>query len=231
MELSALELRIIGVLLEKELTTPDQYPLSLNSLTTGCNQKSSREPVMDLSGAEVQDTIDVLVKKGLVSEVLFGSRVAKYKHRFCNTEFSQLHLNPQELACICVLFLRGAQSAGELCTRTSRLHNFADVSEVEATLETMQNRDGEPWVQRLTREPGKRDCRYRHLFGDQEVAQATDEPPRADSSVGESTDQYSSTTGHHNEISEQRISALEAQVKSLQEEVDHLKALWRELSE
>ena len=109
--LTELEARVIGALIEKEITTPDQYPLSLNALVNACNQKSNREPVMELHEAQVQDTVDVLVKKHMVSEkTAFGSRVTKYRQRFCNTEFGSLAFSPQELGILCVLLLRGAQT-------------------------------------------------------------------------------------------------------------------------
>ncbi|MCL1050615.1 YceH family protein [Shewanella abyssi] len=164
MELTQHEARIIGVLLEKELTTPEQYPLSLNSLTSGCNQKSSREPVLNLSESDVQNTLDSLAKKRLTSEQSgFGSRVIKYKHRFCNTEFSDLQLNAAQLAIVCLLLLRGPQTPGELRTRSNRLHEFNDVSEVEHALVELARRET-PLVALLAKEPGKREARYCQLF-------------------------------------------------------------------
>ncbi|MCL1143035.1 YceH family protein [Shewanella gaetbuli] len=164
MELNALEARVIGCLMEKEVTTPEQYPLSLNSLTLACNQKSSRDPVMSLTESEVQVVIDGLNKKRLISEQSgFGSRVVKYKHRFCNTEFSDLKLSPAEYALICVLLLRGPQTPGELKTRTNRLHEFRDSAQVEALLLSLAKQE-KPFIAQLAREPGKRDCRYIELF-------------------------------------------------------------------
>ena len=164
MELSQLEARIIGCLLEKEITTPDQYPLSLNSLALACNQKSSREPVMALAESDVQTTIDDLIKKRLISEQSgFGSRVVKYKHRFCNTEFSELQFSPAEVALICVLLLRGPQTPGELKTRTNRLYEFTDNNQVEAAL-TKLSQQTPPQVAQLPREQGKRDAKYIELF-------------------------------------------------------------------
>jgi uncharacterized protein YceH (UPF0502 family) len=162
MELTQIEQRIIGVLLEKEITTPDQYPLSLNSLTTGCNQKSNREPVLELSEAEVLDAVDGLIAKRIVvrDEAVSG-RVDKYRHRFCNTEFGDLQFNEQQLAVVCVLLLRGPQTPGELRSRTNRLANFAQVSEVEQVLQELQQQS---LVQQLPRQPGKRESRYQHLF-------------------------------------------------------------------
>jgi uncharacterized protein len=164
MQLTPIEARLIGSLIEKAITTPDQYPLSLNSLTLACNQKSNREPVMELLEAQVQATLDELIKKHLVSPVsAMGSRVVKYQHRFCNTQFSELQFNPGELAVICVLLLRGWQTPGELRTRAQRLHEFNDVLEVEKILHQLMNRS-EPLIARLPREPGKRESRYAHLF-------------------------------------------------------------------
>ena len=177
MELNQIEQRIIGVLLEKEVTTPDQYPLSLNSLTTGCNQKSNREPVFELSEAEVLDVIDGLIAKRIVvrDEAVSG-RVDKYRHRFCNTEFGDLQFSEQQIAVICVLLLRGPQTPGELRSRTNRLANFAQVSEVEQALQDLQQQS---LVQQLPRQPGKRESRYQHLFvsrTEAELASAMAEP-------------------------------------------------------
>jgi len=164
MELTPLEARVIGCLLEKELTTPDQYPLSLNSLTLACNQKSSREPVMSLSESQVQTILEDLSKKRLISEQSgFGSRVVKYKHRFCNTEFSELQLTSAEVGLICVLLLRGPQTPGELKTRSNRLHEFTDVSQVESVLLALSQGE-KPLVVQLAREPNKRDCRFLECF-------------------------------------------------------------------
>jgi uncharacterized protein len=164
MELTELEARVIGCLLEKEVTTPDQYPLSLNALTLACNQKSSREPVMSLTESQVQASLDELAKKRLVSEQSgFGSRVVKYKHRFCNTEFSELQFSTAELAIICLLLLRGAQTPGELKSRSQRLHEFSHVSEVEHCLYNLSQAN-KPHVAMLAKEPNKRDHRYIECF-------------------------------------------------------------------
>ena len=171
-ELERNELRILGCLIEKEITTPDQYPLSLNSLTNACNQKSNRDPVMSLSEAEVQDTLHQLKEKHLITlETGFGSRVVKYRHRFCNTEFGELKLSSQELGILCAMFLRGPQTPGELRTRTNRLCEFSDVSVVDSVLNTLAGRNDGPFVTILDREPGKRDSRYVHLFGQLNVAE------------------------------------------------------------
>ncbi|MBT2972203.1 MAG: DUF480 domain-containing protein [gamma proteobacterium symbiont of Ctena orbiculata] len=164
-EITPLEARVIGCLLEKEVTTPDQYPLSLSALTNACNQKSSRDPVLQLDEAEVQDLLDELKKKHLVSDRTgFGSRVAKYQHRFCNTGFGALEFTQQELGTLCVLLLRGPQTPGELRSRSNRLCQFSDVQEVEAVLRGLMQREDGPFVMRLAREPGRREARYAHLF-------------------------------------------------------------------
>lgn len=163
--LSFNEARVIGCLIEKEITTPEQYPLSLNALTNACNQKSNREPVLELDETTVQQTLDELVKQHLASEKSgFGSRITKYQHRFCNTEFSALQLSAQELGIICVMLLRGPQTPGELRTRTNRLCKFTDVGEVEVTLAQLASRSDGPLVVKLPREAGKRESRYAQLF-------------------------------------------------------------------
>lgn len=166
MELSLIEARIIGCLIEKEITTPDYYPLSLKSLTTACNQKSNRDPVVEFSENDVLDGVDALIERRLVSdESKFSSATRKYQHRFCNTEFGDLKLTSQELGILCVLLLRGPQTAGELRTRTHRLCEFTDSKETESVLEHMAHHHAYgPLVAKLAREPGKRECRYRHLF-------------------------------------------------------------------
>lgn len=173
--LTPYEARVIGCLLEKQRTTPEQYPLSLNALTNACNQKSSRDPVMELDESTVQDTVDALMKRHYVTDKSgFGSRVTKYQHRFCNTEFGTLKFSDQETGIICVLLLRGPQTPGELRTRTERMCKFHDVHEVEKTLERLMQRDDGPFVAKLPREPGKRESRFAHLFcGEPEMHQDT----------------------------------------------------------
>lgn len=164
-ELNDIEARVIGCLIEKEVTTPDYYPLTLNSLTSACNQKSNREPVMTLSEVDVQQSIDGLIARRLVSdESGFNSRASKFQHRFCNTEFGDLKLTAQEKGIVCCLLLRGAQTPGELRTRTNRLADFSDVKEVESILENMASPDDGSLVIKLAREAGKRESRYMHLF-------------------------------------------------------------------
>ncbi len=165
-ELSPLEARVIGCLIEKQITTPDQYPLSLNALVAACNQKSNRHPLMELDEAAVQNTLDQLARRHLVIEKSgFGSRVLKYQHRFCNTEFGSFKLTAHELAIVCELLLRGPQTPGELRTRASRMAPLADVTQTEGVLEGLRTREDGPFVVRLPRESGRRDSRYAHLFG------------------------------------------------------------------
>ncbi len=172
-KLTAGECRVIGALLEKEVTTPDQYPLSLNALRNACNQKSSRDPVMNMTEDEVRDILDELRRKHLVLERSgFGSRVPKFKQRFCNTEFGSLQFSQQERGIVCALLLRGPQTPGQLRSHTHRLCEFADVGEVEATLDALTNHADGPFIARLPREPGKRECRFRHLFGTPESEEA-----------------------------------------------------------
>ncbi|HAU5565099.1 TPA: DUF480 domain-containing protein [Serratia fonticola] len=206
MALSAQALRVIGCLLEKQVTTPDQYPLSLNGVVTACNQKSNREPVMNLSEMEVQSQLDELVKKHLVtSNNGFGQRVSKYEQRFCNSAFGHLQLSSAEVAVLALLFLRGAQTPGELRTRSGRLHEFSDMNEVEQTLNGLITRDDGPMVVRLAREPGKRESRYMHLFGG-DVA----EEPAASADERDSDDLLS------------RVAHLEQQVAQLQSQLEQL---------
>ncbi|ENB9201422.1 YceH family protein [Serratia marcescens] len=206
-ELNAKEARVIGCLLEKQVTTPEQYPLSLNAITLACNQKTNREPVMDLSESEVQQLLDLLLRKHFLRTLSgFGNRVVKYEHRFCNSEFGQLKLSPAELAVIATLLLRGAQTPGELRTRTNRMHEFNDVSEVEQVLQQLATREDGPFVVRLAREPGKRESRFMHLFSGQ-----IDEAPAALESEDD---------GDLNA----RVSALENEVSELKRLVQHLLA-------
>jgi len=213
-ELSPLEARVIGCLIEKQITTPDQYPLSLNSLVSACNQKSNRDPVMDVDEATVQRTLDGLAKKHFVLEKSgFGSRVPKYQHRFCNTEYGTLKLSPQELAIVCELLVRGPQTPGELRTRASRMASFSDSGQVETTLEALRTRDDGPFVVRLPREPGRRDSRYAHLFSGAVVGASDEEEAAAPLSAP-----ATSASG-----APSRMDRLEEQVRQLREELDDLK--------
>ncbi|WP_428240294.1 YceH family protein [Gynuella sp.] len=183
-ELTEMQIRILGCLIEKEITTPEQYPLSLNGLTAACNQKSNREPVLNLSEQEVQTTLDELIQLHHVVEDN-GARVVKYKHRFCNTEYGKLKLSDQELGILCVMFVRGAQTPGELRTRTQRLCRFNDVNDVEKVLQNMAARDEGALVRQLPREPGKRENRWMHLFSGDDIPAAITANTTAPSSPSE----------------------------------------------
>ena len=217
-EFAAHEARVIGCLIEKEITTPDQYPLSLNALTNACNQKTNREPVLELSEAEVQQSVDTLMKKYMVSDKSagYGGRVTKYKQRFCNTEFGSLKFSKQELGIICVMLLRGPQTPGELRSRTNRLCEFADAEAVEATLRNLMSREDGPFIARLPRAPGARESRYAHLFSGA-VVSAGPEDEALDVGVPQSA---AGAAG--GPTLSQRVSALEALVEQLQAKVDAL---------
>ena len=164
-QLTPLEARVLGALIEKEITTPDQYPLSVNALTNACNQKSNRDPVLSLDDRTVQEVLDGLSKRHLVMERSgFGSRVVKYRHRLCNGDHNPLKLSPQEVAVMCELMLRGPQTPGELRGRAQRLATFTDLGDIETTLELLAARADGPYVAKLPRQPGARDSRYCQLF-------------------------------------------------------------------
>jgi uncharacterized protein YceH (UPF0502 family) len=207
-EFSPNEARVIGCLLEKEITTPDQYPLSLNALTNACNQKTNRDPVLELSEAVVQQAVDTLMKKYMVSDKSagYGGRVTKYKHRFCNTEFGSLKFSKQELGIICVLLLRGPQTPGELRARTNRLCEFADAEQVEATLKNLMAREDGPFIARLPRAAGARESRYAHLFSGN--IESVEEPAIAEESAAGAPS-----------LSE-RVSQLEETVRQLRTAID-----------
>lgn len=203
-QLSPYQQRVIGCLLEKEVTTPDHYPLTLNALTTAVNQKSNRDPVYDMSDSDVLDVIHQLEEARLVSpQEGSGSRVTKYQHRFCNTPFGDLTFSEQQKAIICVLLLRGAQTPGELRTRTQRLCAFDDMADVEATLASMVEQQ---WVQKLPREAGKRESRYRHLFTDASI-----------DSLMHSEDESEAVGASDNVSLSQRVTALEQEVSELRQ--------------
>ncbi|MPS31118.1 MULTISPECIES: YceH family protein [unclassified Salinivibrio] len=200
--LSPYQQRVIGCLLEKEVTTPDHYPLTLNALTTAVNQKSNRDPVYEMADSEVLDIVETLIEMRLVSpQEGSGGRVAKYQHRFCNTQFGDLTLSEPQKAILCVMLLRGAQTPGELRTRTQRLYAFNRVEDVERTLADMITSN---WVKKLPREAGKRESRYQHLFTDG-VNMPTNSAPQLEP---EPTTDASLVT---------RVSALEQEVAELRQ--------------
>jgi uncharacterized protein YceH (UPF0502 family) len=220
-ELTLHETRVIGCLIEKEITTPDQYPLSINSLTNACNQKSNRDPVLSLDEAAVQQIVDQLIKKRLVSEQSgYGSRVPKFQHLFCNTAFGTLKFSPQELGVVCELFLRGAQTPGELRSRASRLCPFSDVTEVEAVLGVLAQREDGPFVLRLAREPGRRESRYAHLFSG---AIAGGAEGRSEDDAIDSVEAPGANDGRISRM-ETRIADLELEMAKLKEQIKTLTA-------
>jgi uncharacterized protein YceH (UPF0502 family) len=216
MVLTANEVRIIGCLLEKAATTPDQYPLSINALTNACNQKSNRDPVLELEERLVQDTVDGLMRKHLVLERSgFGSRVPKYQQRFCNTGFGSLEFNPVQTAILCELMLRGPQTAGELRGRIGRMCQLADGAQVESELEGLAARADGPFIVKLAREPSRRDARYAHLFSGEIVEEAPGVPsvPGVAPALAE----------NRGASQAERIARLEALVAELRVEIDQLK--------
>jgi uncharacterized protein YceH (UPF0502 family) len=214
-QLSPHEARVIGSLIEKQITTPEQYPLSLNALVLACNQKSNRDPVLELTVQAVQELIDALSRKHLVIEKSgFGSRVPKYQQRFCNTEFSALQFSAQERAILCELLLRGPQTPGELRSRACRMAPFSDVTEVETALEHLAQDPSGPRVVQLPREPGRRDSRYAHLFSGE--VYAVPGPPSARAAE-------SSLEEAPNALTE-RVIALEQQVRGLRVELAAVRA-------
>ena len=210
-ELSENETRVIGCLIEKSVTTPDQYPLTLNALTNACNQKSSRDPVMNLSQGEVQHTIRELETKHLVrTDENFKSRVEKYVQRFCNTRYSDYQFDDAQLAVVCLLLLRGPQTPGEIRSRSGRLYAFADNAEVVVALESLIDRDGQPLLVKLPRTPGRKDSEYMHLFsGPVDVEAHASEAAQAREAAG------SGRTS---------VAALEERVEKIETELARIKA-------
>jgi len=202
--LDAAELRILGVLMEKSKTTPDYYPLTLNSLTTACNQKSSRKPIVDYDEETVVLALNSLKKKGLISTATGGSiRSVKYKHNFAIV----FPVVPAEVALICLLILRGPQTPGELNTNSGRLYEFESLEEVQSVLEKL-SRPEMRFVQQLPRRSGQKEVRYAHLLGGEvefEEEELPQEPARR--SVGEL---------------ETRITQLEQDYLTLKEAFDKL---------
>jgi uncharacterized protein len=173
---SSEELRVLGALVEKEITTPDYYPLSLNALVNACNQKNNREPVVTFGEPQVEEAIQSLKRRGLALEIQqAGSRVRKYGHRMGET----WNLGRREIALLCVLMLRGPQTLGELRDRTGRMYEFADLEEVERCLEKLRATTV-PMVTQLERQPGMKEPRYGHLFqGEPQMPIAQDVGSRA----------------------------------------------------
>jgi len=213
-QLNDAEARVIGVLLEKSITTPEQYPLSLNALTNGCNQKSNRLPITQFSEDEVIHIVDGLKAKRIVQATSgYGSRVDKYSHRFCNTEFGDIKLSDHQLAIIIELLLRGPQTPGELRGRSQRLATFSDMGEVEATINSLLAYQPSPLVYALPREPGKREERYHHTFID---VPSNDEGMNPATTSGESIDALRDSLNQ----AKLMLSALEARIDALASDQD-----------
>jgi uncharacterized protein YceH (UPF0502 family) len=215
--LSALEARIIGSLIEKQITTPDQYPLSLNALVNACNQKSNREPFMQVDEATVKAAVDGLAKRHMIVEKSgFGSRVPKYQQIFCNTEFGSLKFTAQETAIVCELLLRGPQTPGELRARISRMAELPDPSVVEALLDGLAHRPEGAVVAQLPRSAGRRDSSWAQCFEElpaEPAVPVSAAPPRAE------TPRVESPRGDL----ASRVAAMEAEIAALRAELDALK--------
>jgi len=209
-ELSLLEARVLGVLIEKAHTVPDSYPLSLNSLVSGCNQKTTRDPVMNATEAEVQVTADALKSLHLVFESS-GSRVTRYEHNMGRV----MALPSQSVALLAVLMLRGPQTSSELRANTDRLHRFADVSSVDGFLEELATRaedKGGPLVVKLPRAPGAREARWSHLLCGAIDVSAMPVAAQSEDFVAAS-----------------ELAALKSQQLAMQREIDDLRSLVEKL--
>ena len=208
--LDAFEVRVLAVLAEKEATTPDNYPMSLNGLVNGCNQLSSRDPVMAISESTVIDVLDRLVQKKLVSVIhQAGARVAKYEHRMR----IKWMLEQDKLATLTILMLRGFQTAGEIRTRCGRLHEFASVAEVETCLEFLMDKYP-PVVAKLARAPGTKEPRYAHLLSGEEALEQQEVAAAFSASI--------STAPQRDRVAqlEEEVSRLRVQVETLAQQFE-----------
>lgn len=195
--LDAEEIRVLGCLIEKSKVTPEYYPMTINGLTAACNQKTSRKPVVNYDESAVALILDRLKRKSLVSTATgAGSRTVKYKHNLA----LMFPFTPDELAILCLLFLRGPQTPGELNTHSGRLYEFDDLEEVQRVLEKLSASDM-PFVQQLPRRAGQKEMRYRHLFS-------------GDADFEEEEEESATNTPNSNEI-ELRLSAVELELASL----------------
>jgi uncharacterized protein len=209
LQFSEAEIRVLGCLVEKESTTPEYYPLSLNALINACNQKSNREPVMSLDEAAVRNALRSLSEQALVRSAGNESRVAKYEHRL--NELYNFHRH--EIAVLCVLFLRGPQTPGELRTRAERMYVFEDLEAVHSALNLLMRREP-PLVKVLPRQPGTKESRYMHLFaGDEATAVAGESEQRSSVPTGPSS----------NPADQERIAQLEVEVDALRRELETLR--------
>jgi uncharacterized protein YceH (UPF0502 family) len=223
MLLTPIEVRVLGALIEKEITTPEYYPLSLNALVNACNQKNNREPVLSLDEVEVRQALHGLEDQHLAGAVRGDGRVAKYEHRIQEV----FNFTRAETAVICVLLLRGPQTPGELRGRTERIYKFDELSDVQTTLQKLISR--EPSLAKiLPRQPGTKEARYAHLLsGDVESF----EPPATTAAYASSTS-YAHSSSHSEEDPElkERIAQLEAEVAILTRELGELRQQFEHLS-
>jgi uncharacterized protein YceH (UPF0502 family) len=208
------DVRVLGSLAEKELTTPENYPLSLNALTNACNQVSNRDPVVEYDEATVKAAVDRLRKYSLVRSIQRAdARVMKYMHLMSDA----LNLDRPEIATMCVLMLRGPQTVGEIRTRTARLFDFQSLEEVEATLNALAVRTPSPLVTRLERQPGQKEARFAHLLSGEVTVVPSAAPAPATPIVRDDPDRL--------EFLEKTIESLRSEVAELREEVGELKRL------
>jgi uncharacterized protein YceH (UPF0502 family) len=211
--LTAAQARVLGALIEKEITTPEYYPLSLNALTNACNQKSNRDPVMHMEEHEVRRALNDLESQSLVRSVGDG-RVTKFEHRLQDA----FNFYRPEIAVICELLLRGPQTPGELRTRASRIHPFEDLESVHSALQRLAKREP-PLVTVLPRLAGTKEARYAHLMGDTAPAAATEAQGH---SAAESEKPSAASPGTHTKGHAERITELEAEVGQIRNEMQGL---------
>ena len=204
--LDAVEARVLGCLIEKEMATPEYYPLTLNALTNACNQKSNRDPVMALAETDVVRALDRLRHGGLAMQSAEGGRVPKYRH----TLAEKLYLEPEELAVLCELLVRGAQTVGELRGRAERLYPFKDLADVEAVLQSLEQKEP-PLSVKLPRQPGRKESRHAHLLAGM---------PEEEFSPGELPAEPATLRVRAEEA---RLEMLEREVASLREEMESLR--------
>ena len=213
--LDSIEQRVLGVLIEKELSTPEYYPLTLNALTAACNQKSNREPVVNLEDRQVRGGVESLIAKNLAWQRFSpGSRAAKYAHKFSDTLSKAIEFNKQELAILAELLLRGPQTVGELRGRASRMTPLSSVEEVERILQQLANRGDGPYVAELPRHPGQREARFTHLFAGEIAAELTLSLVVPDAPSLESATESQAS---------ERIAALEEELSIVKQEVAELR--------
>jgi hypothetical protein len=213
--LSPVEARVLGCLVEKEITTPDYYPLSLNALQNAANQKSNREPVMELDEESIRRALHSLSQQGLARSAATDARVAKYEHRLADV----FNFHRHESALICVLLLRGPQTPGELRTRTDRMYSFDDLNAVHSALSLLMNRQP-PLVKLLARQPGTKEARYAHLLSGDVTDQAQSASAQTHSSAESSSSALESSVGA---TYSERLMELEREVADLRNEVTELK--------